>query len=363
MSHTYPQDALGEIGVLIKARNFLVFQGDVESIARKTPKQLVEMFENISGSADMAIEYTEALKAKEEAESQTVFLHNKLRGYKTERRGLKEQKEEAERFNAALQKKAEVQTDFFLWQLYHIHRDIQEREETTGDLKTEQEEAKETETEKAAALRDAKKQASTVRREGTKAEKNRVKIASEVDKLQPSVIKSTEEIKKLKKQVAADEKAVTKIKNQAATHGKTLEDLETEIEEYTETEEQLQEEYEEAKREAGEGTASLTEEQETEYEKVKEAAAVAAAKPRQALNRANRTLESARAKAASLSAELDEVKTRKEEAAEKVTELSDREAKLTQVRADRLICYFPSFVLLWWHICLCIWSYPQSSLL
>jgi len=295
------------------------------------------MFENISGSAEMATEYNEALKAKEEAESQTVFLHNKLRGYKTERRGLKEQKEEAERFNAALQKKAEVQTDFFLWQLYHIHRDIQEREETTDDLKTEQEEAKETETEKAAALRDAKKQASTVRREGTKAEKNRVKIASEVDKLQPSVIKSTEEIKKLKKQVAADEKAVTKIKNQAATHGKTLEDLETEIEEYTETEEQLQEEYEEAKREAGEGTASLTEEQETEYEKVKEAAAVAAAKPRQALNRANRTLESARAKAASLSAELDEVKTRKEEAAEKVTELSDREAKLTQVRADRFI--------------------------
>lgn len=332
VSYKEYEDALGEIGVLIKARNFLVFQGDVESIARKTPKQLVEMFENISGSAEMATEYNDALKAKEEAELQTVFLHNKLRGYKTERRGLKEQKEEAERFNAALQRKAQVQTDFFLWQLYHIHRDIQEREETTDDLKTEQEEANEAEAEKATALRDAKKQASTVRREATKAEKNRVKLASEVDKLQPSVIKSTEEIKKLKKQVSADEKAVAKVKTQAATHGKTLEDLETEIEDYTETEQQLQEEYEEAKRQAGEGTASasLTEEQETEYEKVKEAAAVAAAKPRQALNRANRTLESARAKAASLSAELDEVKTRKEEAAEKVAELSDRESKLTQ---------------------------------
>jgi len=54
------------------------------------------MFENISGSAEMATEYNDALKAKEEAESQTVFLHNKLRGYKTERRGLKEQKEEAD---------------------------------------------------------------------------------------------------------------------------------------------------------------------------------------------------------------------------------------------------------------------------
>ena len=84
--HLSLQEALGEIGVLIKARNFLVFQGDVESIARKNPKQLVEMFENISGSADLSGEYEEALKAKEEAEDSTVFLHNKLRSYKGERK-------------------------------------------------------------------------------------------------------------------------------------------------------------------------------------------------------------------------------------------------------------------------------------
>ena len=39
------EEVLGSIGVLIKVRIFLVFQSDVESIARKTPKQLVEMFE------------------------------------------------------------------------------------------------------------------------------------------------------------------------------------------------------------------------------------------------------------------------------------------------------------------------------
>ena len=31
---------LASIGVLLKARNFLVFQGDVESMARKNPKQV-----------------------------------------------------------------------------------------------------------------------------------------------------------------------------------------------------------------------------------------------------------------------------------------------------------------------------------
>ena len=31
---------LASIGVLLKARNFLVFQGDVEAMARKSPKQV-----------------------------------------------------------------------------------------------------------------------------------------------------------------------------------------------------------------------------------------------------------------------------------------------------------------------------------
>lgn len=41
---------LRSIGVLVKARNFLVFQGDVESIASKSPKELTQLFEQISGS-------------------------------------------------------------------------------------------------------------------------------------------------------------------------------------------------------------------------------------------------------------------------------------------------------------------------
>ena len=83
---------LASIGVLLKARNFLVFQGDVEAMARKNPKQLVEMFENISGSSELKEEYENALKAKEEAEQRTIFAFNKTKEHKSERRVLKEQK-------------------------------------------------------------------------------------------------------------------------------------------------------------------------------------------------------------------------------------------------------------------------------
>ena len=40
------------IGLNIKARNFLVFQGDVESIAERTPKELTSLFEQVSNSED-----------------------------------------------------------------------------------------------------------------------------------------------------------------------------------------------------------------------------------------------------------------------------------------------------------------------
>ena len=83
---------LASIGVLLKARNFLVFQGDVEGMARKNPKQLVEMFENLSGSVELKEEYEAALKAKEEAEQRTIFAFNKTKEHKSERRVLKEQK-------------------------------------------------------------------------------------------------------------------------------------------------------------------------------------------------------------------------------------------------------------------------------
>lgn len=47
------QEQLKQIGILVKARNFLVFQGDVESIASKSPSELTKLFEQISASDEL----------------------------------------------------------------------------------------------------------------------------------------------------------------------------------------------------------------------------------------------------------------------------------------------------------------------
>lgn len=42
-------DSLEALGINAKAKNFLVFQGAVESIAMKNPKERTVLFEEISG--------------------------------------------------------------------------------------------------------------------------------------------------------------------------------------------------------------------------------------------------------------------------------------------------------------------------
>jgi structural maintenance of chromosome 1 len=114
------EQALAEIGVLLRARKLSSFQGDVESIAHKSPKELVDMLEQVSTSSELKDEYIRLLKEKDQAEAATIFAYNKQKGFKNERRVLKDQKEEADRFHELLEKRNRVQTDMYLWQLFHF---------------------------------------------------------------------------------------------------------------------------------------------------------------------------------------------------------------------------------------------------
>lgn len=42
-------------GVLVKARNFLVFQGDVESVASKSPLEITQLLEQIGGGDHLGL--------------------------------------------------------------------------------------------------------------------------------------------------------------------------------------------------------------------------------------------------------------------------------------------------------------------
>src|ERR1700712_3552293 len=78
-AHQYNEGLEAE-NILIKARNFLVFQGDVEAIAAQSPQDLTRLIEQISGSLEHKADYEKfKSEAEEAAEQQTVQL-NRQRG-------------------------------------------------------------------------------------------------------------------------------------------------------------------------------------------------------------------------------------------------------------------------------------------
>lgn len=63
VSNAVDYQELERIGFLLKAKNFLVFEGQVETIALKTPRECRNLFEEISRSIELKDEY-DKLKQK-----------------------------------------------------------------------------------------------------------------------------------------------------------------------------------------------------------------------------------------------------------------------------------------------------------
>jgi structural maintenance of chromosome 1 len=326
---------LADIGVLVKARNFLVFQGDVENLARKSPSELVALMENISGSGELKQEYDKAASSKEETEQATLFSFKKQKALRSERRILKEQKEEADRFHSLIEKKASLQTDLYMWLLYHFDQDRQQAEEVLGELKEALAEHEAAESNCGETLKEAKKKASEGRRITQQAEKKRVGLAAKVDNLDPELIKVQEEKKNLAKKIKQDESLIAKKQKEAEAHALTLQELEKELSEFAQTQKDLESEYDQMKSQLANDSSGeqvhLTTEQEEELIRVQEAAATSSAGPRRDVAKFTRQLGSARSKFEKITQGLQDAKASYEEVQRDVREYTERKEKLTQV--------------------------------
>lgn len=98
MSASAYNDRLKAFNILVKAKNFLVFQGDVEAVASQNPKDLSRLIDQISGSLEFKEQYDAARVANERARENAAFIFNKRRNMTSELKHFKEQKNEAERF-------------------------------------------------------------------------------------------------------------------------------------------------------------------------------------------------------------------------------------------------------------------------
>merc|ERR1719394_1842404 len=196
-----PKEYLAElekIGINAKAKNFLVFQGAVESIAMKNPKERTALFEEISGSGALKEEYdrykTEMLAAEEE----TQHTYQRKKAVGAERKEAKLEKEEAEKYKKLQDDLAERQVELQLFRLYHNEKAISENKEKIDVKNREYEKVDKKKEGVEKALSDAKKSAGKKTRDLDKVQQDIRDKEAIIAQKKPAVIKSKEKTEHMK---------------------------------------------------------------------------------------------------------------------------------------------------------------------
>ncbi|KAJ4726889.1 Structural maintenance of chromosomes protein [Melia azedarach] len=266
---------LKSLGILVKARNFLVFQGDVESIASKNPKELTALLEQISGSDELKRDYEVLEEEKGKAEENSAAVYREKKTVVMERKQKKEQKEEAEK-NLRLQDQLKsLKKEHFLWQLYNIEKDITKiRKDLEAEKKSREDVMKQLE-----CFEDEKrakrKELAKYLKEIAHCEKKIAERSVKLDKSQPELLKLNEEMSRIKSKIKSSQKELGRKREERRKHADEIKVLQKGIQDLTAKLEDLNE-----KSRDGAGKLPLLDSQLTEYFQIKEDAGMKTAKLR-----------------------------------------------------------------------------------
>lgn len=324
------EKALSKLGVLVQARNFLVFQGDVEALARKTPTQLVQLLDVLSGSAAYKNEYDAALAEQQARQQATVLQWHTQKGLRQERRLLKQQKLEAERFHKLQQEKRELQTEYYLWQLFHIQQEFEKRQEGLQAAHEHVEAAQTLQSQVLQKVQAVKKELSATRRQlAQRQEEDLTRITSILDLKEPALEAVKANQADLNKRLLADQSALVKARKKAESHQQDLLTLVEELEKAKADMKILQEEYERVKQEAT--RVKWTAAQEEEYEQVKRQAKAASAQHVTKLQQQTNRRNVVKTKAVNIKKDLDELQSQLRNVQSQSDSFQERRDKLTKV--------------------------------
>ncbi|CAH1367459.1 hypothetical protein MTP99_008700 [Tenebrio molitor] len=282
---------LEKLRINVKGKNFLVFQGAVESVAMKNPKEMTALFEEISGSGALKEEYDRLKQQMQKAQEEINFAYQKKKGINAERKEARLEKEEADKYARLKDDLNDKLVEHQLFRLYHNEREMKNLE---NDLKHKQREVEKIEKKKEKAeelLKEKKKEQGRFNRELAKIEQDIREVEVEISKKRPQFIKAKERVSHMQKKLDGAIKTLEQARKAHEAHMNDIKKLEDELGEV----EQAKEEYE--SQIAGESQSQgrdvhLEDEQVIEYHRLKEEAAKRSARYMQELDSVNREQKS-----------------------------------------------------------------------
>ncbi|ORY79404.1 putative cohesin complex subunit [Protomyces lactucae-debilis] len=272
--------------VLIKARNFLVFQGDVEAIASQSPKDMTKLVEQISGSLDYKVEYERLKLEQEKATEANNFNFHQKRSMTAELRSFQEQQAEAEAYDNKVAEREQAILVQVLWRLFHIQVDLDRNDEQLETNMTELVRM-ETETEKLVkSLHDAEKKRAKELQTVEKMQRHiKRRQQAQIEK-QPAVDAIQERIKSTEKSIKALTARLASVSPVQEKQVRAIQSLEGSISSVEKAQRKFEQDQAKLEREAG----NLTAAQVDEYRRLKLEANKQSARERTEFTKVDREL-------------------------------------------------------------------------
>ncbi|KAI2650085.1 Structural maintenance of chromosomes protein 1A [Labeo rohita] len=280
-------DELEKLGILIKARNFLVFQGAVESIAMKNPKERTALFEEISRSGELAQEYDRCKKEMVKAEEDTQFNYHRKKNIAAERKEAKQEKEEAERYQRLKDEVVRAHVQLQLFKLYHNESEIEKLNRELAHRNKEIDKDRKRMDRVEEELKEKKKELGRMMRDQQMIEKEIKEKDAELNQKRPLYIKAKENTAHKIKKLEAARKS---LQNAQKCYKKRKADME-ELDREQGAVEMARQEFEERMEEEAQSQGQdlqLEENQVKAYHRLKEEASKRAATLAQELEKFNR---------------------------------------------------------------------------
>ncbi|EAA07609.3 structural maintenance of chromosomes protein 1A [Anopheles arabiensis] len=229
-----PQHYLAElekIGINVKAKNFLVFQGAVETIAIKNAKERTALFEEISGSGLLKEDYNRLKHEMQMAEEETQFTYQKKRGIAAERKEARLEKQEADRYASLKQECSEKQVHFQLFKLYHNEKEAKRLKEDQISKQQELNIIEKRKEEADEVLKEKKKEVGKMTREMAKKEQEIREVEAEMSKRHPMFIKAKEKVAHTQKKLDGALKTLEQARRADEAHQADIKKLVDELQE------------------------------------------------------------------------------------------------------------------------------------
>lgn len=277
--------------VFLSSRNFLVFQGAVESIAMKNPKERTALFEEISGSGNLKKEYEKLKQEMAEAEENTQLTYQKKKTLGLERKEAKMEKVEAEKYQKLKETLTARQVEIQQFKLFHNERRIKEATDEAEEKRKELKKVEQKKEKKEEKLKEAKKESAKSQREFAKVDSDIREKENEIQKRRPAFIKAKEKTAHMQKKVDNIKKSLKQAEKAYKSHQSEVQELEAELR----STERRKDEYEEitANESQSQGkNLTLEDEQIQEYHKLKEKAGKESARYMTELDSINREQKS-----------------------------------------------------------------------